>query len=395
MVAITSSAQRRRSSDTTEERAGARGIRRVLTAASTALLLVTLAACSSGAPASSAGAGGTPADTAAAEEFIAPYVGQASPFPVDEPLSAPLPAGTEIVYLQCGTPVCGLVHDMLRGAVETAGATFTAINAGSTASTSQTAAASALALDPDAVIITGVDPSQFGDSLKALSDAGVKVVSISVARDTDPFGITFNYQGAEFTELAGQLLANWVIAREGDDADAVYYNVPAIDYSPVMQAAFEEEMAKNCPSCTVRAVDIDIATLGTTAPQTVVTDLQSHPDTNTAVFGSYEIARGLPAALKAANLDITTTGFAPQPGNLEDIKNGDLTGALAVDFPVAAWTAVDATARLILGDEPTAAELAGVPPIQLLEQDDITFDVSHGFNAYPDFVERFTALWHP
>ena len=42
-----------------------------------------------------------------------------------------------------------------------------------------------------------VDPSLFGDGLKKLSAAGIKVVSISIAKDVTPYGVTFNYIGAD------------------------------------------------------------------------------------------------------------------------------------------------------------------------------------------------------
>jgi len=31
--------------------------------------------------------------------------------------------------------------------------------------------------------------------------------------------------------------------------------------------------------------------------------------------------------------------------------------------------------------------------MQFLTQKDITFDPTHGFSAYPEFIERFAKLW--
>lgn len=377
-----------------------RGARRALVAGTAVLLAIGLAACTSSDAPSTGGdtggdEGGGAANTAAAEAFIEPYIGQPTPWPIGEPLSTPLPAGTEIVFLQCGTPVCALVHDMLKGAVEAAGATFTAIDSGITASTAQAAAASALALQPDAVILTGVDPAQYGTGLKDLSDAGVKVVSMSVAKDVSEYGIDFNYMGADNFSNGGAVMANWVIANQGADADVVFYSVPALDFSSHMYEGFKEALAENCPSCKVREVEIDIMTIGTTAPQTIVTDLQANPNTTAAVFASFEAASGLPAAMRAGGIEVETIGFAPTPGSLVDIQNGDLTAGFAVDFPASAWLAVDAAARLILGDELPAAIVAGDVPEQLLQQEDITFDPSHGWLGYPDFADRLIKLWHP
>ncbi|MEU3508255.1 substrate-binding domain-containing protein [Streptomyces longwoodensis] len=362
-----------------------------------AAMAFSLAACGSGSDAGSASsaASGKGANVAAAKKAIEPYSGHAAAFPVTQPLSKPLPPGTKFAFLQCGTAACGLTAKLLKPAVKEIGGSLTTVSAGTTAQSMQAAVSSVLSLKPAAVVLSGIDPNVFGGGLKKLTKAGIKVVTISVARDTAPYGITFNYIGLQMTQTAGRAMADWVIANKGSKADVVFYGVPGIDFSSKQQQAFEQELRKNCPGCKVRAVHIDVATLGTTSARTVVTDLQSHPRTNVAVFASAEVAHGLPAAMKAAGLSVTTLGYAPQSGALQDIKDGGMTAGLAADFPISVWTAVDASARLIEGDKPTAAEQAGEVPIQLLEQKDITFDPSRGWSAYPDYQQRFAKLWHP
>lgn len=335
------------------------------------------------------------AGVAAAKAALEPFIGQPTAFPVDKPLSKPLPAGTKFAFLQCSSPVCAQVAKSFEQAVAAIGGEATVVNAGATAQTAQAAASSLLAMDPDVVLLSGADPALYGEGLQALTDAGTKVVSIQVTKDVEPYGIAFNYLGAPLSEQNGKILADWVIANQGPDANTVLYTLPALDLSPVVQKAFEDELAANCPSCTVRTVPIDIATVGTTSSRTIVTDLQANPDTNVAAFVSYQSASGLPAALDAAGLSVKTVGFAPTAGILQDIKDGKLNAGLAIDFPVSVWTAVDAAARLVLGDQPTQGEIDGEVPEQLLSQADITFDPTQGWTGYPDYAERFTTLWHP
>ncbi len=368
-----------------------------------AVTVVSVAACSSssgsgsssGSPSGSGSSGSAQgANVAAAQAALAPYIGHSSAFPVTDPLASKLPAGKKFVYLQCSTPICAEVGGLLQGAVKAIGGKMTVVNAGATATTAQAAASSALALKPDAVILGAIAPSLFGGGLKALANAGVKLVSLQVDQNVTPFGITFNYLGTNLSLRNGQLLADWVIANEGAHANAVLYTLPALDISAPVQQAFEAEMTKNCPSCTVRVVPIDVSTIGTTAPSTVVTDLQAHPNTNVAVFVSLSVAAGLPAAMKAAGLSVKTVGFGPTAGNLQDINDGNLTAALDIDFPVSTWTAVDAAARLLEGAQPTSSEQAGDVPEQFLDQKDITFNPTLGWSAYPDFAQRFATLWH-
>lgn len=363
-----------------------------------AIAVVSVAACGSSSDSSPSsdsaapGAGKT-ANVAAAKAALAHYTVPPTAFPVADPLPGRLPAGRKFVYLQCSTPICAAVGMFVQEAVKGIGGTYTAVNAGATAQTVQAAASSATALKPDAVILGAIDPALFGGGLKKLAGGGAKLVYLQVTKDVKPYGITFNYLGEDLSRRNGKLLADWVIARKGAQADTVLYSLPALDISAPVQKAFQAEMKANCPACKVRVVPIDISTIGTTAPRTIVTDLQAHPGTNAAVFVSLSAAAGLPAALKAAGRSVSTVGFGPTAGNLQDIRNGAITAALNIDFPVSTWTAVDAAARLIEGGRPTASEQAGEVPEQFLEQKDITFDPTRGWSAFPDFAQRFAKLW--
>jgi ribose transport system substrate-binding protein len=343
--------------------------------------------------ASTAAASSTPAQGAnlsAAAAAIAPYSGHPSAFPVTTPLGKHLAPGTKFVYLQCSTPVCAQIGQLLAPAVKTIGASLTVINSGSTASSSQTAASSALALKPAAVMIPAVTPSEFGTSLKQLDAAGIKVTSVGVIGGA-AYGITYGIGGLGSTRTAGKLMADWVIVHKGAKANVVFYTTPELDFSAPMLMSFKQELHTNCPSCTLRTVPISVSTFGSTAPQTVANDLQAHASTNVAVFASMEAATGLPAALESAGLKITTLGFAPDPGNLQDIKSGQLTAGLGLDTPVQEWTQVDATARLVLGEHLAPSE-ANVD-LEFLGQKQITFNPSMGWTGYPDFAERFAKLW--
>jgi ribose transport system substrate-binding protein len=391
----TESSDPRRGGAVRRERRNRRDGLRIVAACLSAAAVVSVSAC--GSSSDSSGDKPDPAQQAVAvtqaKAEIAPFTTPPTTFPVTDPLPQRLPAGKKFVYLQCSTPICAAVGTFVEQAVKTIGGKYTVINAGSTAQTAQAAASSADALKPDAVILGAIDPALFGGGLKKLAGDGAKLVSLQIDKDVKPYGITFNYLGEDLSQRNGKLLADWVIAEKSTKAHAVIYTEPALDLSAPVQSAFQNEMTLKCPSCKVRAVPIDVATIGTTAPRTVVTDLQAHPDSNVAVFVSLSAAAGLPAALKAGGRSITTVGFGPTAGNLQDIKNGSLTAALNIDFPVSTWTAVDAAARLIEGAKPTASELRGDVPEQFLGQKDITFDPTRGWSAFPDFAQRFAKLW--
>jgi ribose transport system substrate-binding protein len=367
--------------------------RRLIVAGVTAAAALSVVACgssSNNSSSSSSSGAGQGANIAAASAAITPYTGHPSAFPVTKPLGKRLPAGTRFVYLQCSTPICALIGQLLAPAVKTIGANLTVVNSGGTASSSQAAASSALGLKPAAVLVPAVAPSQFGTSLKRLQAAGVKISSVGVING-QAYGIGYQIGGLSDIQLTGKLMADWVVAHKGAKANVVFYGTPELDFSSYMQQAFARELSKNCPGCKLRSVPISVTTFGTSAPQTVANDLQSNSSTNTAVFATEEAATGLPAALKTAGLSVTTLGFAPSPGNLQDIKTGGLTAGLALDLPVQEWTQTDASARLVLGEAPPPSE-AHIP-LQFLGKSDITFDPSKGWTGYPDFAQRFAKLW--
>lgn len=381
--------------------------RAAVTACMAALAVVSLAACgssssSSSSPSSSpsgssssSSASGNGANIAAAQAAIAPYIGHPSAFPVDTPLPKPVAAGTKFVYLQCGAPTCALVGKLLAPAIKTIGGTMITVNAGTTAATSQAAASSALSLKPKVVLITGIQPSLFGGRLKSLEAAGAKIVSFSITLpDPQQYGITFNYIGLAPLQRAGRLMADWVVANKGAKANVAFYGAPEITFTPSFEQAFEQELHQHCSSCKVRFVSVSLTTAGTTSQQTIANDLQSHPDTNIAVIGAGDLANGLPPALKAAGISVTTLVYTPTPEQLEAIKDGGLTAGLGVDLPTQLWAGVDAGARLLLGAPLTAGQQSGFGPVQFLGQKDITFNPANGWTGYPNFAQMFAKLWH-
>jgi ribose transport system substrate-binding protein len=333
-------------------------------------------------------AGGSPA---AAEKVIAPYVGQPSPFPVTESLKE-VPKGATIAYMDCGTGICGLFWELLQGASQTMGVKMTRIKAGSAANTVTAAFDSVVAQKPDAVIVTAINVELWSKQLKELQEADIPVVTTGIT-DTEEYGIESPQASNASSELAGHLMANYVVAKMSPEANIVMYEVPELPFSVITAEAFAEELGKVCPECSVRTVPIPVATTGNTAPSTIVSDLQANPETTIAAFSSDETELGLPAALKAAGIEVETLGYSPAPPNLQYVKEGTETAVLAFDLPVLTWTLIDQAAREITGQELTGPQAEGIPVNQFLTQEDIVFDPAKGWTGYPDFAERFAKLW--
>lgn len=328
---------------------------------------------------------------AAAHQAITPYVGHPSPFPATQKL-AKLPApGSKFVFLQCSAPVCAIFAQLFPDPIKAVGGKLIVVNSGSSATSSQAAAATALADKPAAVLIGATQPQLYGNYLHQLDDAGSVAVGGGVVGGA-PYGVKESIGGDASTALAGQLMADWVTVNKGPDANVVFFGTPELTFSAGMQAGFARELGQRCPGCKASYQGLSVTTFGTTAPSHVISYLQSHPATNTVVFASMEGATGLAATLADAHLSPTTLGFAPTPSNLQDIRNGGLTAGLALDFNVQIWMQVNAALRLMAGQTTAPSNLGA--DMQFLSKDDITAtDLSRGWSGYPDVAQRFAALW--
>jgi len=354
---------------------------------------VLLAGCSG-----SLGTTGPTADPAAvaagkagAAKAIAPFVGHPSAFTDLEPLAS-LPTGANIAFVGQGTPFSAVLYELLQGAAHVMGVTVTQYDAGHAADTIGSAFDAIVASKPRAVIDAGIDFKLWKNQFAELKAAGIPVVTAGVT-GTTAYGIQGPQAAEPYSELSGSLVADYITAELGTDSQVVVYTIPELEFTSATANVIKTELAKVCPGCTVRTVDVPLATIGNTAPSTIVRDLQAHPDSTVGVFPNNEVSTGLSAALSAAGIEFKIVGMAPGPGELQSIKNGDQVVGLALDTPMFAWGLLDQAARVIDGQKLTGDQLAGIPVQQFLRPADITFDPSHGWTGYPDFAQRYMVIW--
>jgi ribose transport system substrate-binding protein len=356
-------------------------------------LTLTLAACGgdAGSSSSSGDGGGGTADVDAATELIADYVDEPSAFPITTPLETS-PARNRIAYMDCGTPICALFYELVQAPAEALGMELTRIDTGLAADTVATGFDTAASGGFDGVFVPAIPTQLWESGLTALDEAGIPVVTSGVVGG-DPDVIPVRQASEVQATLAAQLLAGYVVAENGDDTNVVFYTTPELQFTGVMYDAFADQVAELCDGCPVRSAEIPAATLGTRSASLIVDDLQANPSTGTAVFAVGEQAAGLPAALETAGLEVQTIANAPDPGTLEQIKNGDMAAGLGLDLPVVAWTIVDSLARLSTGQDVDPGAASDTPPMQFLTADNLPEDISRGWSGYPDFPQRFMALW--
>jgi len=119
---------------------------------------IALAGCSTtgSAPTALLNASEVAAGKAAAEQAIATLLGQPSAFPVSGPL-AEVPTGKTVVFVDCGSPFCGLLYSLVDGASQVLGVELVRVTAGQAADTVFAAFNSVVSQAPDAVIVAGIN----------------------------------------------------------------------------------------------------------------------------------------------------------------------------------------------------------------------------------------------
>ena len=204
---------------------------------------------------------------------------------------------------------------------------------------------SIVALKPDGVLLPGADPNQFLQQLKQLQDAKIPISANGDHRpgEVRPRGRLHQQRDQRAGRQADGRLGGDAGRRRG----GLLRRARAVVHADRARRASTASWPLVCPSCKARHVDIPIGEIGKSAPSRVVSDLQAHPNTKVAVFATAEAGTGLPAALKAAQLQVKLIGFGPPPAILGYIKQGQWDAAVGVDGFTMIWAQVDALARMV------------------------------------------------
>ena len=340
------------------------------------------------------GAGGP--DLAAAQDFLAPWLATGEKkLLIDTPLSAPIPAGTRIAFLDVGTPVAAVMWEILQPIVELTGITLDRVATGSDAQSINSAMNSVVESNYDGIINITLDPIFFAPQLQQLKDNGVPIASGSVM-DTVENGMPEAFNGPDWMTSEGEALAASAIVRtNGEVNDFVLYTIPEFPFAQFQVDGFQSKLTELCPDCVLRVVDIPIATLGSTSADQVVSDLQAHPETGYFVAIADEGTVGLPAKLDLAGITVKGLGTWAIPPNLQQVADGSQDATFPVDFNLMMWTVTDQLFREILGDDyqwPDAQTRAYTLATLLTE--DNASEYPAGYAAIPDMQDQFAALWH-
>jgi ribose transport system substrate-binding protein len=256
----------------------------------------------------------------------------------------------------------------------------------------------AIALKPDAILISGASLPSLKPQLDRAKDANIPILAETV---TDPlYGSVFDntIDGEPQVANVAKLMANYAVVQSGGKLNAVVFNIPVYGVLTVYTNTFKDTVMSLCADCKVSVVDQQLSDLGTKTPQAVVSAVQRDPDVNWLVFTIGDLTIGVPEALKAADLldKVTIGGETPTQKNLEDMKNGANQAWTGFSGPILGYRDADMMARFFNGEalDPGGDKL--ILPTQIITKENlagIVVDNTGYYVGVEGFVDQFKKLW--
>jgi ABC-type sugar transport system substrate-binding protein len=301
---------------------------------------------------STANDGGDAAGVAAAKAYIAPFLTKPTTIGITIPLIGK-PAGGKTVFLIS-------VNDPSTTPVDTgftAGAAALGWSGKVLLYTDPTQGNSlitqALQQGASYIAILGLSASETQSGLAAAKAKGVPVFQVdSTSRAKGPA----NWLFSQVDDLGvwaerGKINADYVIANSNGHANVLAVGLPSFASQLNWEDGLKSEFSKNCPTCTLKTLDVPYTTLesGATAGE-VLGYLRAHPEVNNVVFGVGSEDDGLLTAASSAGIKIGGSGVQvslqdPNQGDLQDIINGSYVAAVATPNAYDGWLVIDAMAR--------------------------------------------------
>ncbi|QJU54129.1 substrate-binding domain-containing protein [Herbiconiux sp. KACC 21604] len=310
-----------------------------------------------------------------------------------EKLPQPLGADTTIAFLNNDTAVAGIMYAAIQKAAADAGINLVNVSTGTDAQSINSALNSVVELDPDAVISVAIDATFYQDQLKQLEANGVPIV-YSSQPNADEFGLDDSLGGYNGSLVNGKVLAAGAVAFTcGTGDDFVFYNIPELGFSAIQLESTQEYLAELCPDCNLRVVDISIA--DPSPADKIVSDLQSHPETDYFVTPADQFQVGLADKAQLAGLT-NAYGFGQSslPPNVQQLADGLQSAGFAVDLDMYMYLTLDEAFRKIQGVYQPYDDWEAVNrSVSRVLTPANAGEYLGGFVAYPGMQDDFKTLW--
>jgi ABC-type sugar transport system substrate-binding protein len=304
-----------------------------------------------------------------------------------------IPTGKTVAFLGCGAEQCEEYFGPIQEGAEALGWSAKLYQGSVEPNKIVKYFEEIVASKPDVFIACCVAPSIAGKYLNELKDEG----TISVMCCTQPEGtegLTKLLSVPEDKLIAGENAANFMLAEKGEELHVLYVNSEDFEVSKQYAEGLKGQVEKLCSSCTVDEIQAAVEDIGKPAISTaVVSYLRSHPEINYVSTLFSPLLIGVPAAMKAAGLEIPITSTASGAIALEDVKTGKEGWKAVQNFGIE-WglQGLNIAVRTMM-KEPLGEETL-TPEVLVTEKNAAKVSPGSGNQpVIPDALQQYEEIW--
>ncbi len=360
----------------------------------TALALAACGSSSSSTPKTSSATASTAFPAAVAAN--AKYEQRPTSIGITTPVGKTIPKGKVIDFIQCGVPACVVEGDILESATNLLGWKLVRINAGTSPQQIADAYQQAITNKPNAVIGSGYARALFNSEVNTLSSMHIPVLEAFVGDSTGD-GLTGVVGGPVNNSIQGKEVADYILANTTSKSATIGAVVPSGFPNMVQEdSAFDAEIAKQCPKCTVKLLTVPVTSIGTDLTTRISSFLTANPNVSWLWDGYDDMVTGLPTALKGSGITSVKVATISMNGTVAaDISQNDyVTTAIGTSFPEVYWREIDLLARYFTGVSYSVDLNDATLPFWTITSSNLPSDASSvTFANVVSYKQQFEKLW--
>jgi ribose transport system substrate-binding protein len=302
-----------------------------------------------------------------------------------------------------GIPFIVTVDEEAQKVAETYGATWVEYTNQGTPTEHTAGIDQAISQKADLILLSqGINGELLVPALERAKAAGIPVVLThtyqnGVAVPDTISDLIASQITAPFNE-SGRLSADWAIKETEGKGNILLINSAEVPVAQGIIDSMKDEIATQCPGCTVKDVNVPIADWATKISTTVQSEIQINPELDYVlpVFDSMAlfVEAGVVAAGKTGS--VFTASFNGTPAVLKIMQDGDvLTMDVGESMTWLAWATMDEVGRVLTG-APVTADGNQETPLKVITKDNVdeTGTPPESGKGYGDaFVTGYEALW--
>jgi ribose transport system substrate-binding protein len=297
--------------------------------------------------------------------------------------------GKTIVFIACGlaSPGCRVIGESAGEAAEKLGWNFKLLDGEFSPSKTRAAFEQAIALNADAILTTGIDPTQFADVIKKARADGIKYVA---GFSDNPIGELNEAEVDTKAAESGKIIASKAIVDNNGEGKYALFNFPVFKVLRDRMQAVKETI-EECEKCEIVAEEeINPAEAGQTLPSATSAVVQKNPDLSAIITGIDGFAAEQLPTLNGLNYEGGLYSVNGEEQAIKAIEKGEENATVANPLVWGGWAEIDNAARLFAEMEPSGGGI----PLRLLTKENLPPNLGpQGFETEFEFKPEFEKLW--